>query len=61
MRTDGFTDGTILRRNRIEDSGGGRQKTCIRLGKNARSVELDGNQIQAATPVADERTAVGTR
>lgn len=58
---DGFTDGTILRRNRIEDSGSGRQKTGIRLGKNARSVELDGNQIQAATPVADERTAGGTR
>lgn len=58
---DGFTDGTILRRNRVEDSGSGRQKTGIRLGKNARTVVLDGNQIQAATAVADERTAGGTR
>ncbi len=52
---DGATRGTILRNNRVEDTGVGRQKTAIRLGKGAGEVILDGNQIRAATPVLDER------
>lgn len=52
---DGATRGTILRNNRVEDTGVGRQKTAIRLGKGAGEVVLDGNQIQAATPLLDER------
>jgi polygalacturonase len=52
---DGATQGTVIRGNAIEDTGAGRQKTGIRLGKNAGSTTLDGNTIKAETPLFDER------
>jgi len=54
---DGATDGTIIRGNVVEDTGGGRQRTGIRLGKEAGRVVLEGNTIKAATEVLDERPA----
>jgi parallel beta-helix repeat protein len=52
---DGATKGTVIRDNTIEDTGTGRQKTGVRLGKNAGSTALEGNFIKAETPVLDER------
>lgn len=52
---DGATTGTIIRNNTIEDTGAGRQKTGIRLGKRAGDVLLEGNTIKAETNVIDER------
>jgi parallel beta-helix repeat protein len=52
---DGATQGTIIRNNTIEDTGIGRQKTGIRLGKNAGAVVLADNTIRAAQPMLDER------
>lgn len=52
---DGATHGTIIRNNAIEDSGTGRQKTGIRMGKNAGGVVLEGNTLKAERPVLDER------
>jgi polygalacturonase len=54
---DGATDGTIIRQNTIEDSGSGKQKTGIRLGKNAGQVVLEDNSLKASTQLLDERTA----
>lgn len=52
---DGATRGTIIRSNTVEDTGGGRQKTGIRIGKQAGEVVLEGNTIKAANEVLDER------
>ena len=52
---DGATQGTIIRRNVIEDTGGGRQKTGIRIGAKAGDVTLEDNTIKAAADVLDER------
>jgi parallel beta-helix repeat protein len=52
---DGATQGTILRGNTIEDTGKGRQKTGVRVGKNAGTVLMEGNKIQAETNVFDGR------
>ena len=52
---DGATQGTILRGNTIEDSGAGRQKVGIRIGKNAGEVILEDNHIKADKPSIDER------
>ena len=54
---DGATDGTVIRNNTIEDSGSGKQKTGIRLGKNAGRVVLEDNSLKATTKLLDERTA----
>ncbi len=54
---DGATRGTILRGNVIEDTGSGRQKTGLRIGKQAGDVQLEGNTIKAQTQVLDERPA----
>lgn len=52
---DGATHGTIVRSNLIEDTGLGCQKTGIRIGKQAGAVVLEGNRIEAAQPLLDER------
>lgn len=52
---DGATDGTVIRGNVVEDTGSGRQKTGIRIGKEAGEVVLEDNTVKAATAVADER------
>jgi hypothetical protein len=52
---DGVTHGTIIRGNTIEDTGAGRQKTGIRLGRKAGAVMLEANTVKAANPVLDER------
>lgn len=54
---DGETHGTIIRNNVIEDTGVGRQKTGIRIGKHVGDVVLEGNRIQAGVPTLDERKA----
>ena len=52
---DGATVGTVIRSNVIEDSGAGRQKTGIRIGRDAGDLVLEGNSIKAANQVVDER------
>ena len=52
---DGVTEGTVIRGNRIEDSGAGQQSTGIRLGKHVHAVVLQDNTIKAETDVLDER------
>ncbi|MBM3882500.1 MAG: right-handed parallel beta-helix repeat-containing protein [Verrucomicrobia bacterium] len=52
---DGATHGTIIRSNVVEDTGGGRQKTGIRIGKQAGEVVLEGNTVKAANELLDER------
>lgn len=52
---DGATAGTVIRGNVIEDTGGGRQKTGIRIGRDAGEVVMEGNTIKAANGVVDER------
>jgi len=52
---DGATDGTLIRNNRIEDSGSGRQGTGIRIGKRAGQVLLEDNAVKAHLPLVDER------
>ncbi|HOW66546.1 MAG TPA: right-handed parallel beta-helix repeat-containing protein [Candidatus Paceibacterota bacterium] len=52
---DGATQDTLIRGNTIEDTGSGRQKTGIRLGKNAGKVLLEGNTIKAENAMLDER------
>jgi parallel beta-helix repeat protein len=52
---DGATHGTIIRSNIVEDTGGGRQKTGIRIGSKAGEMILESNSIRAAHQVADER------
>jgi parallel beta-helix repeat protein len=52
---DGATRGTIIRSNVIEDTGGGRQKTGIRIGKQAGEVILEANSIKAVSQLLDER------
>ena len=44
-----------IRGNTIEDTGAGRQKTAIRIGRNAGGVALQDNAVQAAQPLMDER------
>jgi len=52
---DGATDGTVLRRNVIEDTGIRRQKIGIRIGRQAGAVTVDANTVKAAQTVVDER------
>jgi len=52
---DGATHGTIVRSNVIEDTGSGRQKTAIRIGKHAGEVVLEGNTLKASDAVHHER------
>lgn len=52
---DGVTHDTVIRRNTIEDTGSGRQKTGIRIGKQAGEVILEGNTVRAATELRDDR------
>ena len=40
---------------RVCSRSGGRQKTGIRIGKQAGDVVLDGNTVKAETTVLDER------
>jgi parallel beta-helix repeat protein len=54
---DGATSGTILRNNAIRDTGKGRQTTGIRLGAQVGSVAMNDNEIEAMTPLLDERKA----
>ena len=39
----------------IEDSGSGRQKARVRIGKQAGDVVLEGNGIKAVSHLLDER------
>lgn len=52
---DGATQGTIIRRNTIEDTGKGRQKIGVRIGKLVGHVILEGNSVKAETVVRDDR------
>ncbi|MCA9189045.1 MAG: right-handed parallel beta-helix repeat-containing protein, partial [Planctomycetales bacterium] len=52
---DGAADGTIIRDNRIEDSGEGRQTTGIVIGPEVGKVELGDNEIHAKVQLRDER------
>lgn len=52
---DGATQDTVLRGNTIEDTGSGRQRIGIRLGRQAGSVYLENNTIKAEVPLKDER------
>jgi parallel beta-helix repeat protein len=52
---DGATRGTVIRNNTIEDSGSGRQKTGIRIGKQVKDVVLESNAIKAERELVDER------
>jgi len=52
---DGATHDTVIRGNTIEDTGAGRQKTGVRVGRQAGAVTLEDNQIRAQDPVVDER------
>ena len=52
---NGATRNTIISSNIIEDSGSGRQKTGVRIGKQAGEVVLEGNTIKAANQLQDER------
>lgn len=52
---DGATHGTIIRSNIIEDTGSGRQKIGIRIGKQAGKVFLEANSIKAVSQLLDER------
>lgn len=52
---DGATQGTVIRGNVIEDTGSGRQKIGIQLGKQAGDVVLEANSIKAEKDVVDER------
>lgn len=53
---DGATQGTVIRGNRLEDSGTGRQKTGIRIGKKVGTGPLEGNEFSVETQVVDERS-----
>ena len=55
---DGATRGTIIRSNIVEDTGSGRQKTGIRIGKQAGEVVMEGNTVKAAIQLQDERARV---
>ena len=52
---DGATRGTIIRSNIVEDTGSGRQKIGIRIGKQAGEVFLEANSIKAVSHLLDER------
>ncbi len=52
---DGATHGTIIRSNIVEDTGSGRQKTGIRIGKQAGEVVMEGNTVKATIKLQDER------
>ena len=52
---DGATQRTLIRNNVIEDTGVGRQKTGIRIGKQAGEVVLQDNTIKASRETLDER------
>jgi len=52
---DGATTGTRIRDNVIEDTGSGRQKIAIRIGKQAGDVMLQDNRLRAENPLLDER------
>ena len=52
---DGVTHGTVIRSNIVEDTGSGRQKIGIRIGKKAGAVQLQSNTVKAATELQDER------
>ena len=55
---DGFTKGTVIRRNTIEDSGDGRQRTGIRIGREAGSVIIEDNIIRTTERIKDERQSI---
>lgn len=55
MFIDGATQDTVIRGNLIEDTGIGRQKTGIRVGKQAGELVIENNRVKAAQPSLDER------
>ncbi|MBE0539768.1 MAG: right-handed parallel beta-helix repeat-containing protein [Verrucomicrobia bacterium] len=52
---DGATQGTIIRRNKIEDTGNGKQKIGVRIGKQVGQVIMEENTVKAETDVQDDR------
>ena len=52
---DGATRGTIIQGNVIEDTGSGRQRIGIRIGKHAGDVDLKDNTVTALQQLLDER------
>lgn len=55
LYVDGVTHDTVIRRNTIEDTGSGRQRIGIRIGRRAGQVTLESNTIRAATELQDDR------
>ncbi len=53
---DGATNGTIIRGNTIEDTGTGRQKIGIRIGKNAGDAIIEDNVVKAGKELQDDRS-----
>ncbi|MFZ9856513.1 MAG: right-handed parallel beta-helix repeat-containing protein [Limisphaerales bacterium] len=53
---DGATQGTVIRHNTIDDTGAGRQRTGIRIGRQVRDLVLEDNRIRAELPTLDERS-----
>jgi hypothetical protein len=54
---NGETHDTVIRRNVIEDTGTGRQKIGIRIGKQAGRVTLENNRTKAEVDLQDDRPA----
>lgn len=52
---DGATQGTIICRNSIEDTGSGKKKIGVRIGKPVGQVILEENTVKAETDVQDDR------
>lgn len=55
LNLQGASSGTVIRNNVVEDTGGSRQKTGIRIGRQVGEVTLEDNRIQAPTVLLDER------
>lgn len=52
---DGATQGTIICRNSIEDTGSGKKKIGVRIGKPVGQVIMEENTVKAETDVQDDR------
>ena len=52
---DGATQGTIIRRNSIKDTGSGKQRIGVRIGKRVGQVIMEENTVKAETDVRDDR------
>ena len=61
---DGPTHDTVVRNDRFEDSGDGRQRIGVRIGEQARNVQLEANTFlrmerEVVEPVPSPAQAAG--